>query len=164
MRRNWVIGVLAAGLLAVSGCYISHYPLQTADKAVVNRDYVGQWKFSAEGSEPATLVAEDFDGHQYYVEWDQQGKAPQRMAGVVTQVKGKDFAQLRNLAEKDGPTWLIVQVALKDGKLEMRQLNDEFFKKQSIHSSEDLRKVIEENVDNPQMYEEKTAVGVNVHG
>jgi hypothetical protein len=156
-----VLGVVAMGLLLVGGCYVSQYTLGSADQATVNKAYVGDWRFTPAGAEAGRLVVRNIDGRQYYVQWNQKDKQPVRMAGFVTRVKEADFVQLRKLSD-DGALenqWLIARVELKDGKLQVRQLDDGFFKQQAIHSSDDLRKVIEENIDNGRMYEKEAGVG-----
>ncbi len=159
--RGGLLGVLAMALVLVSGCYVSQYTLGPVEQGVMNKQYVGDWRFKPDGGEAGTLVVRNIDGRQYYVEWDQQGKDAVRLAGFVTRVKNADFAQLRKLND-DGSLdnqWLIARVDLQDGKLQVRQLNEDFFKNQTIHSSEDLHKVIQENLDNSQMYEKAAGVG-----
>jgi hypothetical protein len=162
--KKGVLGVVALGLLLAGGCYVSQYTLGPAEQATVNKDYVGNWRFTPAGAEAGTLVVRNIDGRRYYVEWDQKDKDPVRMAGFVSRVKQADFVQLRKLSD-DGSLdnqWLIARVEFKDGKLQVRQLDEAFFKKQTIHSGEDLRKVIEGNLDNGGMYEKEAGVGERV--
>jgi hypothetical protein len=154
-----ILGVVVMALLLVGGCYVSSYTLGTMDTATVNKEYIGDWQPASKNESTETLVIRNIDGRQYYVELDQKGKTPNRMAGFVTRVKNVDFVQLRSLGESGSleDQWLIARVGIKSGELDIRQLNEAFFKKQHIQSSDELRKIIESNIDNDQMYDQQVA-------
>jgi len=151
-------GVLWAAMLTISGCLETKYTIGDKEHAAVDRGYVGDWMPA--GNDRSRVAIRNLDDHQYYVENDEPDHKPLRMVGFVTQVKGASFAQLRELTE-DGSVpdkYLVLRVERKDDKLTLRQLNDKFFVSQSITSSADLRRVIEENLENNEMYEGDPAV------
>jgi len=146
--------VLTASLLLVAGCYESKFALGPKGQAVFDRAYVGDWEAAAEQSK-ARIIIRNFNDKEYYVEWDTPDQKPLRMSGFLIDVKGAAFAHLRELTE-DGTLpdkYLIVRVALADGKLSLRQLNDKFFDAKPIDSPEQFRKLVEQNLDNDEMYD-----------
>jgi hypothetical protein len=161
-----------AVLLALGACYTSKFALGPKERAVVDRKFVGNWEIAdpdQPGKPPVVMLIRNIDDHQYYVEWDEHGdKGPNRFTGFVVDVKGVSFAHLRPLSE-DGEIseeCIITRVGLtSDDKLTIRQLADndkEFWKQHPVDSAATLRKAIEENLNNEQMYEANTAVGTRV--
>jgi hypothetical protein len=45
-----------------------------------------------------------------------------------------------------------MRVELRDGKLLIRDLDEDFFKDKNLESEDAVRKFIEQNVENPKMY------------
>ena len=145
---------LTASLLLIAGCYESKFALGPKGQAVFDRAYVGDWGAGGEESK-ARIIIRNFNDKEYFVEWDTPDQKPQRMSGFLIDVKGASFAHLRELTE-DGTIpdkYLVVRVALADGKLSLRQLNDKFFDGKPIESPEQFRKVVEKNLDNDEMYD-----------
>ena len=147
--------IVALGLLG--GCYESKFSLAPKEQAVLHREYLGDWEAPGEnGSGKTHLVIRNWDDKQYYVEMDQPNQKPMRMAGFIIDLKGASFAHLRELRDdgKVSETYIIVRVALiGDDKLSLRHLDGKFFEGKTIESSADLRKLVEQNVDNDQMYD-----------
>ena len=146
-------GVVLAAMLAISGCLETKFTIGDKEHAAVDRGYVGDW--AAAGNDRSRVIIRNLDDRQYYVEDDEPEHKPARMVGFITQIKSASFAQLRELPE-DGSVpdkYLVLRVERKDDKLTLRQLNDKFFASQSIASSADLRHVIEENLENKEMYD-----------
>lgn len=142
------------GVLAFAGCWGSKYTLIPPEQAKVDRAYVGDWDAANAKGEHAGLIIRNIDDKQYYVETQDNSQKTARYVGFLAPVKNATFAQLRELSD-DGSipeAWIIIRIELADKKMTLRQLSDDFFKDKTIESAEQLRRVIEENLDNSQMY------------
>jgi hypothetical protein len=156
--RNTILGTLLVGLVLVAGCFTSKYTIVNPASAKVDTAFVGNWNsdsFDSTGRE-AGLIIRNIDDKMYYAEWKMKGDNNSLVRGVgyITQVKGATFTQLRGL-EEDGKIddeWLIARLELSGNTLKIRQLGEDFMKKQNIDSSDKLRKVLEDNVSNEAMY------------
>ena len=154
MPRNR-LGVLLTGLtvsalLTLTGCLETRFALVEKDRANVDRAYVGDW---LAGSDKVAI--RNIDDHQFYVEQTPAGQKPLRMVGLIWEAKGANFAQLRELPA-DGTLadkYLVLRIERKDDKITLRQLDDKFFASKSITSSADLRRVLEQNLENKDMYD-----------
>jgi len=154
--------VVASGiaLLVAIGCYESPYALGPESDAKMDVGFLGDWQVDGQNKDnPARLVIRNIDHKSYYVEMDQPGEKPMRMVGFVLKVKNVPFAHLREL-RTDGTipeSYIITRIELKGEKLSVRQLNEKFFKERKIESSDELRKLVEANLDNDQMYDRDSA-------
>lgn len=152
MRNNWkLIALVGVGLL-VAGCWGSKFalgPMVPVDKALV-----GDWKVTDSDGSTTNLIVRNFDGKQYYVETADPGKEPERYAAFIADVKGVHFAHLRPIKkEGDLPDeYLYMRIELNDGKLVIRDLEEEFFKGKDFDSADAVEKFIGENLENPKMY------------
>ena len=148
---------LLCAIATLVGCFVSKVPLGKVEDAKVDNKFVGDWRFP---KDETTIIVRNIDGKQYYVEWHDQNKT-NRTVAFITDVKGASFAQVRPLTE-DGTKadeYYIVRVAIDNGKLSLRQLDEKFFHDKNIQTSEDLRKIIEANLEDPKMYDEETLLG-----
>lgn len=151
-------------LMLFTGCFMSKVTLIDAAAAKVDLAFVGNWdnpeQFDSTGRE-AGLVIRNLDGKQYYIEWDQKGESGLvRAVGFTTEVRGATFAHLRGL-DPDGALeeqWLICRIDLAGSKVTIRQLSEEFFKTKTVNTPAALRQVIEQNLDNAQMYDPQTTL------
>ena len=152
-------------LLALSGCFETAYSLGPREQAAVDPAYCGDWvvkdRDNPTESSNVRIVIRNLDGRQYYVEWIEAGKdgepdKSQRMLGFTADVKGTTFAHLRDLpADGSIPDkHLVMRVGVRDGTLTLRNLSKEFFEGRAIASDADLRRIVEENLDNEAMYDE----------
>lgn len=147
-----------AMLLLFAGCWSTKFTLVAPEQAKVDTNYVGNWNseaFNPDGRE-AGLVIRNIDGKQYYVEWrDKNEKADLiRAVGFIADVKGATFAQIRGL-EPEGKLdddWILMRLELSGNTLKIRQLSESFMKASTIESAEQLRRVLEQNLDNDAMY------------
>jgi len=156
---------LAVGLLSLTlffaGCFTTKFALGKLEDAKVDLGYVGNWQAVDDAGKKLTLIVRNIDNHRYYVEWTDDkdgGKGAQRFTGYVSSVGGVGFAQLKPLTA-DGTIEennMILRVGMKDGSLNIQDLKDEFFKDKTINSDDDLRKLIEANVENKAMYDGDT--------
>jgi len=97
---------------------------------------------------------------------NQNDKGPDRRVGYTADVNGVTFANLRQLTD-DGSIsnkFLVMRVSISsDGsKLTLRNLNDKFFSDKSIDSQAALTKLIQDNLDNNDMYDGDAVVATRV--
>lgn len=156
MKRSIRTAALASLslLMLVAGCFTTKYSIGKSDDAKIDLNFVGNWAYTKDGAE-TTVIIRNIDSHQYYVEWQTKDKV-NRFIGFVAPIKDARFAQLRELSA-DGSIpeeHAILRVDLKDGKLILKHLKEDFFKDKSIDSDDALKKVLAENLDNEQMYDE----------
>jgi hypothetical protein len=153
--RTLLIPLLVLLTTVLAGCFETTLNLGSADNAKVNVKYCGDWHFAAEGGgDTADLTVRNFDGKQYYVEWLDNEKKRSRMSAFMVKIKDADFAQLTELAD-DGSLQskhLILRAQLDGDKLTLRNLKEDFFA--GVTTDEQLRKRVEENLDNAAMYED----------
>jgi hypothetical protein len=155
--RSGTAGLLATVLATVmaGGCLETDAPLATPQQGAVEAKLVGNWTLK-DGDKSMDIIVRNFDGHQLYVELHDPEKSPQRYAAQVTPLKGGSFAQIRALTG-DGTlerTYVIMRADLAgDDKVNLRQLNGEFFDDKPHDTPQKLRAVLEANIDNPAMYE-----------
>ena len=165
-RTLIAVGCVLPLLFLGMGCYETQYPLGSAENAVVDPGYVGDY-VCTDGSKTSTLVIRNIDNHLYYVEWiDNSDKKPLRMVGYTADVGGVAFANLRELSD-DGSIdnkFLVMRIALSTDRasLALRSLKDDFFKDKNVNSSDALEKVIEANIDNDAMYDGAAVVATRV--
>ena len=183
MSNRWIIGVRAVAGLALlvsvavlAGCFETNYSLGSKDAAVVDVAYCGDWNVvdKEHPTDPPSvrMFIRNLDGKQYFVEWTEAGKNGEadkslRMIGFTAEVNGATFAHLRDLPE-DGTIpekHLIMRVGLKDGVLTLRNLDEKFFTEHNpVQSDAELRRVIEQNLDNDAMYDSGTVTAVRPAG
>jgi hypothetical protein len=148
---------LALAML-IAGCWASKFTLVSPDKARVDRKFVGDWNAVNPGGDQALLVIRNIDDHLYYIETRDQKDPAQvsRYVGMMADVNGATFAHLRPLSD-DGSIpedWLLMRVALgEDGKLTIDQLDEQFMNQHQIESAEQLRLILEQNLNKEAMYD-----------
>lgn len=155
--------VFAAGvalLLGLAGCYETTLHLGKAEDAKVDTKLVGDWKFILKedsGKEvPTKLIVRNFDGKQYYAEWTEGEGKPKRMRGQGFTFGSAMFVELTDLTD-DGSLadkHLILRIEQKDDSLTLRQLSEKFF--EGVTTDAALQEKIKSNLDNAEMYAEKT--------
>jgi len=161
--RTISLSLLLLGLLLVAGCFATKLAIVTPDKAKMDKAFIGDWNsdsFDATGRE-AGMIVRNIDGKMFYAEFRQKGqKEIARAVGYLTDVKGATFAQLRGL-EDDGSVaedWCIMRLDLTGDTLKIRQLSEEFFKAQKFTTADQLRKVLEDNINTAAMYDSKEII------
>jgi hypothetical protein len=156
--------LLIGSLLMFAGCWGSKYTLINPEAAKVDRAYLGNWNATNSKGESSSLIIRNIDDKMFYVETKDGAKQyPEgisRYIGFLAPVKGAVFAHLKNLQE-DGNVqedWLAMRLELTGDKLVIRQLKEDYMKEKSITSAEQLRKVIEQNLDDAAMYDKDEVV------
>ena len=164
---------IALSTVVLAGCLQSEVPVAPSDQATVNRAYVGDWRFTDDKGKVSLYRVRNFNDREFYVELEEPGadaggangdRPVVRMQGFNISVKGVDFAHLRPLQD-DGSLpreYIITRIGLTDGQLEYRDLSSSFFKQHDIGTSAKLCRLIEQNLDNPAMYEGKSVTGTRV--
>lgn len=162
MRRTALLTSTLLLALFVLGCYTSRFTIGSEEQAKVDRNYIGDWE-AKDGDKTMTFVIRNLDDKNYYVEMREDEKTSRYSAFIGT-IKEVQFANLRELTD-DGTVpdeRIIMRVALKDGKLELRSLKDNFFKDQTIESQAQLTALIEKNLDNKEMYDDNPIVATRI--
>src|SRR5258706_765293 len=154
----------AALLLVFAGCWGSKFPLINSDQAKVDRAYLGNWSVVNSKGESSSMIIRNIDDKMFYVETKEGAKQyPEgisRYVGFLAPVKGATFGHLKQLQD-DGNVqedWLLMKLELNGDKLIIRQLKDEYMKEKNITSAEQFRKVIEQNLEESEMYEKDEVV------
>lgn len=154
-RHRYLFASLAV-LATCIGCYTSQFSLDTEDHAKFDQAFVGDWQVEGgDQANPKKLIIRNLDYKHYYVELDDPSEKPMRLTGYITKVKNVPFANLHELTT-DGTipdAFYITRIELLNGKISVRQLNDKFFQDKKIESSSDLRKLVGDNLNNPEMYD-----------
>jgi hypothetical protein len=157
---------LALAALLMTGCLETEFSLGPRDQSVVDRAFCGDWMLSRMDQNGQTqnsqLVVRNIDDKVYYVEWADANKPADRtrMTAFVADVKGVSFAHLQNLGEDgvNSDKHIIFRFELDDEKLVIKELSDEFFK-DKIHSNEELKELIEANLENVAIYAGEPFIG-----
>src|ERR1043165_3602977 len=150
--------------LMFAGCWGSKYTLIAPEQAKVDRAFLGNWDAINSKGESSSLIIRNIDDKMFYVETKEGAKQyPEgisRYIGFLAPVKGAMFAHLRQLQE-DGNVQedcLVMRLELKGDKLVIRQLKEDYMKEKNITSAEQLRTVIEQNIDDGAMYDKDEVV------
>jgi hypothetical protein len=168
-RVRFVPAALVASSLALvvlAGCYETELELAPPESAKIDPRFVGDWDFADKASADVTrMVIRNFNGREYYVAWDEAKAEPNRAAAFVVEVAGAKFAHVRGLTTEgdvSGKHFLERIDLTPDGKLSIRHLKGEFFEGKEVKTSEQLRKLVEANVNNEAMYDAETFYGTRV--
>ena len=95
--KRFRVTTLVIAALFVAGCWGTKFALGPA--AAVDKSFVGDWQCTDSDGKSYTLLVRNFDGKQYYVEFAEAGKPPERYSGFLADVKNVHFAHLRKLAD-----------------------------------------------------------------
>src|SRR5687767_2035780 len=144
------LGLAAAALLVAGGCYKNKNALAPRDAARVDRALAGDWRGKTPDGSTARIVIRVLNDRDYYIEWQGEGDdKPARAIAYIVDFAGAKFAHLRDL-NPDGTVadehWLM-RVELADGKLNVRQLKEEFFNERPVESADQLREIVRANVN-----------------
>jgi hypothetical protein len=152
---------LTTVLLMFAGCWGSKFTLINPDQGKVDRAYLGNWSVVNSKGESSSLIIRNIDDKMFYVETKEGAKQyPEgisRYVGFLAPVKGATFGHLKQLQD-DGNVqedWLLMKLELNGDKLTIRQFKDEYMKGKNITSAEQLRKIVEESIDDGAMYDKE---------
>jgi hypothetical protein len=162
MRRGLAgLAALTVALLVV-GCFETKYPLASRPPGQpVEAKYLGDWTLEQLDDDGQTnvskLIVRSLRGEEYFVEWvtndgDQDDRY--RATGYLTDVNGVTFVNLLPLTNTPAPAdkFTIMRVDLDGAKLKLMNLNPEFFKGKAYDSSDALRQIVADNLENEKMY------------
>jgi hypothetical protein len=168
MKKSWknrTVGLVLFGLaMSVGGCL--PFPLGDPDKSQVDEKLAGYWM--AEDGESRELYAMfPFDQHTYVLEdlklkkdgdkWQADGPA-QLYKCWLTDIKGTRFLTLDPLQQRlpgtptENRTYPVVKLIAERDQILVRALNTDFEPFKTLKSSNDVRAVIEKNLNNPDMF------------
>jgi hypothetical protein len=154
----------AALLLLFAGCWGSKITLINPEAAKVDRAYLGNWSAINSKGESSSLIIRNIDDKMFYVETKDGAKQyPEgisRYIGFLAPVKGATFAHVKQIQDSGDAQedWLLMRLELNGDKLVIRQLKEDYMKQKNIASAEQLRKVIEQGIDDGSMYEKEEVV------
>jgi hypothetical protein len=153
-------------LIVTAGCYETDLDLAPPESAKIDPRFVGDWDFTSKDSAEVTrMVVRNFNGREYYVAWDEAKAEPYRAAAFVADLGGARFAHVRGLTPEgdvSGKHFLERIDLTPDGRLSIRHLNGDFFEGKEVKTSEQLRKLVEANVNNDALYDRETFYGTRV--
>ena len=175
MLTRITLTVLLCSLFLITGCFETPLSLGSEPDAKVDTALCGDWEVASTDSPDkpkAKMFVRNLDGNHYLVEWinppEENGKGEKeemlRMRVWVGKVNNVSFAHARNLphdgsiAEKH----LVIRMAFEKDQITLRNLNENFFKDKSLASDADFRKLVEENLENAEMYDHDELVATRV--
>jgi hypothetical protein len=127
--------VLAAAVVAASGCYESPVPLDPAPQADLDPGVVGSWRClgaapDADGEAITIAIARTRD-RVYQADFIEDGKEPDRYEAYASLVKGKQVVNVRELKADagKGKDWVFARYELlRPDVLEIGIADDDQFK------------------------------------
>ena len=175
MLTRITLASLLCSLVLLSGCFETPFSLGTHADSKIDPAIVGDWEVMSKDSPDkpkAKMFVRNLDGKQYLVEWvnpPEDNQKPQdvetlRMVAFVAKVQGAWFAHARNLPA-DGTIpekHLVIRFAIENGQITLRNLSEEFFKDKSLAGDADFRRVVEDNLENPEMYDHDEMLATRV--
>jgi hypothetical protein len=166
MLTRTVFSSLLCCLLFIAGCFETPLSLGPEGDSKVDPTLVGDYEVASRDhpdNAKAKMFIRNLDGRHYFVEWvnaPNEGQQPEevepvRMVVFVAKVGNATFAHARDLpADGSIPDkHLVLRFSVDNGQLILRNLSEEFFKDKSLASDADFRRVVEENLENPDMYD-----------
>jgi hypothetical protein len=158
---------LLCALLLIAGCFETPFSLGSEADSNVDPALCGDWEVASSETDAkgrAKMFIRNLDGKQYFIEWinpQEENQKPEdvetlRMIAFTAQVGEASFAHCRNLPQ-DGTIpdkHLVIRYAIDNGQIVLRNLREEFFRDQTLTSDADFRRLVEENIDNPEMYQD----------
>lgn len=158
-------GWLALGLIiavAIGGCL--NVPLGDPEKSTVDPKLVGIWlRRDDSGGEVTILQAQAYDARTYHViqygakpdpagGWERSGEMIYK--GWLTEVAGRTFVTLQVLGHETETPYMVIRLDVIDDSFEARGIKPGFVKDNNVQTPDQLRQLIEANIDNLEMYEE----------
>lgn len=154
--RSVLLTSLMLAVVVVVGCVASKYTLIPPEQAKVDHNYFGDYESIDANGHHTTILIRNLDNKQYFVEFaPADGDKPTRYVGFTAPLKDAVFAELREIRD-DGEVpeaWSLLRIDLADDKLTLRPLSEDFYKSATINSADDLRKWVESNLENHEMYD-----------
>ena len=145
--------------LAMGGCYESEVPIASSDASVIDPDLVGAWEhFDPDNDGSMALLFLQFDDREYFVRYDAEDWGGDtftvRCRAYIVPANGVPFLNVQAIEddeENERLFWLFRYAIEEDGTLTMRMV-DEKLLKPSPQTSEELRALIEQNLENDDLY------------
>lgn len=155
------ICVLAGAL----GCYETIYRLSPLADAKVDRELCGDWKLAGSHGGEIHMGVRNLDDRFYSISWrSSDADATTHLVADSTPIQDVRFVHARVLPE-DGTltdSHLLLRVDVEGDRITVRPVSDEFMKDKTIDSDDGLRAIIEENLENNDLYDDVSFVGTRV--
>jgi hypothetical protein len=119
--------LLAGPVVVLAGCFNSKEPLGPADHGRIDAALVGTWDCrppEKNEDDRATLTVVEFDEHQYFAEWREPDKKPDRYRAYSTVVQGQTLLNVNDLGTHADFDWIFLRYAVADGKLTLSVVSD----------------------------------------
>jgi hypothetical protein len=144
--------MLLAVMAAAGDCYVSKFTLGPADKATVDALYCGDWQ-TADGKDH--LIISNLNNRLYLVQETGQDNKPTAFASFIVDVKGAHIAHNGVLTTDGKPpeAWVLKRVEIKDNQLVVRDLNKAYFESKNPASADELRKLLEDHINDDEIYD-----------
>ncbi len=158
LSRLTILGLCLASIPLAVGCLESRFPLGPRQPGKVDLRYIGDWILEARNdqgqTETSRLIIRNLHNDEYYLEWIAGDDKPFRCTGYIADISGESFANLQPLTDdgKIADKFFILRLDWDGEKFHVTNLNNEFFKTKQFDSSDELRKIVEQNVGNDEMY------------
>ncbi|MBC8105894.1 MAG: hypothetical protein H7Z14_04840 [Anaerolineae bacterium] len=175
MLTRITLASLFCTLVLICGCFETPFSLGSESDAKVDTALCGDWEVASKDSSDKPKVkmfVRNLDGKHYLVEWvspPEEGGKPEdvetlRMVAWTAKVKNATFAHARNLPD-DGTIpdkHLVIRITFENNQITLRNLDEKFFKDKTLMNDADFRQLIEENLDNAEMYDHDEMLATRV--
>jgi hypothetical protein len=153
--------LIVAGL--ATGCYESEFPLDPAPQVQTDSRLMGAWRCVTPDAndEASTLTVDGSQGRTYAVTLQESGKPPDRYEGYTSSLKAMTLVNLRNIAATP-KRWVFIHYAFLQPNILLIQVVHERLLKGVAKSPAAVRKTIERERLNPELYED-SIVCVRMH-
>ena len=145
--------------LCLCGCpYESEFPLSPSSEAKIDKELIGKWKFQSEKEQQSgTITIYLFNEHEYLILLKEEGEEGIDLVRAFgTTIDGHKFLNTQDINSKNGEEreWYFVNYSVFHGKLVLKYVEDRIFENKVINSSQELYKLMKENLDNKDLYDE----------
>ena len=175
MITRITLALLLCSIALLAGCFETPFSLGTEADAKTDTALCGNWEVGSKDSPDkpkAKMFIRNLDGKHYLVEWinpPEEGGKPEDVEPLlisvwVGKVNNVSFAHARNLLE-DGAIaekHLVIRFTFDKGQITLRSLNEKFFNDKTLVNDADFRQIVEENLENPDMYDHDEMVATRV--
>ena len=143
--------------LLILGCpFVSNVPLDSSEKAKLDKKLIGKWAESPKKDElSSTLSVFQFNEREHLIIIEENNETA-IYGAFVTKIKGNYFLNARSIEKepKEKLEYAFVKYLIKNDSLFLQIVDDELFKER-FTSSKRLRKFISENLNNDKLYGEQ---------
>jgi len=145
--------------LCLYGCpYESEFPLSPSSEAKIDKELIGKWKFQCEKEEQSgAITIYQFNEHEYLILLKEEGEEDiDLIRAFGTTIDEHKFLNVQdiNSANAKEREWFFVNYSVFNDKLILKYVEDRIFENKIINSSQELYKLMKENLNNKDLYDE----------